>query len=118
MVFILQEAEESVTPLLIFEVCLNAGSYRGEPMGLLSIHVFLHALESFYGITIHEKCEIACDNLGALKKSKERRKKVPSGGKHADIIGECCGKSTTVCVGIVPTGMSMVIKTNAKSGWT
>ena len=68
-----------------YEVCRKAGSYRGELLGLLSIHTFLAAVEGFYGITCHSNCTIACDNLGALNKAKSRRKKIPAGAKHADI---------------------------------
>eukprot|EP00956_Cyclotella_meneghiniana_P022163 scaffold41439_cov51-Cyclotella_meneghiniana.AAC.1 len=65
----------------------GAGSYRGELLGLLAIHVFLSRLESFYGfIDGGHRAQIACDNLSGLFKSKERRKKIPPGSKNADIL--------------------------------
>lgn len=67
------------------EVSRGAGSYRGELLGLLSIHLFLAAIESYFDITCHSNNTIACDNLGALNKAKSKRKKIPSGSKHGDI---------------------------------
>ena len=64
----------------------GAGSYRGELLGLLAIHVFLSRLESFYGFEGGHSAQIACDNLSGLFKSKERRKKIPPGSKNADIL--------------------------------
>lgn len=63
-----------------------AGSYRGELLGLLAIHVFLLAITEFYDLRNSSLGTIACDNLGGLNKSKERRRKVPSNHKHADIL--------------------------------
>jgi hypothetical protein len=63
-----------------------AGSYRGELLGLLAIHVFLLAITEFYDLQLPSLGTIACDNLGGLNKSKERRRKVPSNHKHADIL--------------------------------
>ena len=68
-----------------YEVTKKAGSYRGELMGLASIHVFIAAIEEYYSIAISEDSTIACDNLGALQRSQERRKKVPTSAKHSDI---------------------------------
>jgi hypothetical protein len=68
------------------EVNAAAGSYRGELLGLLAIHVFVLAVCEFYGCNEGPKGLVACDNLGGLNKSKERRKKIPSGAKHADIL--------------------------------
>jgi hypothetical protein len=63
-----------------------AGSYRGELLGLLAIHLFLLAITEFYDFQLPSLGIIACDNLGGLNKSKERRRKVPSNHKHADIL--------------------------------
>ena len=67
------------------ETTAKAGSYRGELLGLTSIHIFLNAIEEYFGVTCHDDCVIACDNIGALQRCQERRKKVPSGAKHGDI---------------------------------
>eukprot|EP00956_Cyclotella_meneghiniana_P027633 scaffold62402_cov42-Cyclotella_meneghiniana.AAC.1 len=64
----------------------GAGSYRGELLGLLAIHVFLSRLEDFYGFEGGHSAQIACDNLSGLFKSKEKRKKIPPGSKNADIL--------------------------------
>eukprot|EP00956_Cyclotella_meneghiniana_P007581 scaffold10213_cov100-Cyclotella_meneghiniana.AAC.2 len=71
---------------LFYYVGEGAGSYRGELLGLLAIHVFLSRLESFYGFEGGHSAQIACDNLSGLFKSKERRKKIPPGSKNADIL--------------------------------
>jgi hypothetical protein len=68
------------------EVNAAAGSYRGELLGLLVIHVFVLTVCEFYGCNEGSRGLVACDNLGGLNKSKERRKKIPSGAKHADIL--------------------------------
>ena len=69
-----------------FEQNAQAGSYRGELLGLLAMHVLILAVEKFYGLTSGPRGLVACDNLGGLNKSKERRKKIPSSAKHADIL--------------------------------
>jgi hypothetical protein len=68
------------------ETSKHAGSYRGELLGLLAIHVFLLAITDFYDLQTTSLGTIACDNLGGLNKSKERRRKVPINHKHADIL--------------------------------
>lgn len=70
----------------LFEQNATAGSYRGELLGLLAIHVFVLGIETFYGLEVDSYGLVACDNLGALNKSKQRRKKISSGTKHADIL--------------------------------
>ena len=77
------------SPLLegsFYDICNKARSYRGELLGLLALHVFTRKLESFYGFEEGHKAVIACDNLGGLNKSKERRKKIPPSAKNADIL--------------------------------
>jgi hypothetical protein len=63
----------------------KAGSYRAELLGLLAIHTFLHAVESFFELPVAHRGLVVCDNLGALNKAREKRKKIPAGAKHADI---------------------------------
>ena len=69
-----------------YEWCNRAGSYRGELMGLLAVHVFIMAVEQFRDLPLGARGLVACDNLGGLKKSKERRCKIPAGAKHADVL--------------------------------
>jgi hypothetical protein len=68
-----------------FERNAKAGSYRAELLGLLAIHTFLQAVESFFDLAPAHRGLIVCDNLGALNKAREKRKKIPAGAKHADI---------------------------------
>lgn len=64
----------------------TAGSYRGELVGLLSVHLLTLAVEQFYDLPEGQRGLVACDNLGGLNKSKERRRKIPSSAKHADVL--------------------------------
>lgn len=69
-----------------YEYCVTAGSYRGELLGLIALHLLILAVEEFYALEDAPRCLVACDNLGGLNKSKQRRRKVPSSAKHADIL--------------------------------
>eukprot|EP00804_Cyclotella_cryptica_P019411 CCRYP_006610-RA/>CCRYP_006610-RA protein AED:0.67 eAED:-0.49 QI:0/0/0/0.33/1/1/3/0/407 len=69
-----------------YEWCDRAGSYRGELVGLLSVHLFVMAVEQFYDLPEGPRGLLGCDNLGGLRKSRERRRKIPSGAKHADAL--------------------------------
>lgn len=73
-----------------YEQCKQAGSYRGELLGLLAVHMFVHAVGEFYDVCPGPRGLVACDNLGGLNKSKERRKKIPPGAKHANILQYLC----------------------------
>ena len=66
------------------EYSAKAGSYRGELLGLLAIHVLLAAMEEFYNLPATYS-KICCDNQGALYKSKESRRRIPVGASQADI---------------------------------
>eukprot|EP00804_Cyclotella_cryptica_P018190 CCRYP_005947-RA/>CCRYP_005947-RA protein AED:0.64 eAED:0.42 QI:0/0/0/0.66/0.5/0.33/3/0/322 len=69
-----------------YEWCDRAGSYRGELVGLLSVHLFVMAVEQFYDLPEGPRGLLGCDNLGGLRKSRERRRKIPSGAKHAGVL--------------------------------
>lgn len=69
-----------------YEQCLQAGSYRGELCGLLAVHLLVLAVEQFYELPAGPRGLVACDNLGGLNKSKERRRKISPSTKHADIL--------------------------------
>jgi hypothetical protein len=64
-----------------YEWCGNAGSYRGELLGLLAVHLVVLAVEQFYDLLAGPCGLTTCDNLGGINKSQERRKKIPSGAK-------------------------------------
>lgn len=65
----------------------NAGSYRAELLGLYSIHLFLLAMEQTYPTTVHTKSNtISCDNLKALEKASEQRRRIPTWMKAPDIL--------------------------------
>jgi len=61
----------------------KAGSYRGELLGLLVIHILLAALEEYYKI-LPSSGKICCNNEGVLYKSKEFWRRIPVGASQAD----------------------------------
>jgi len=69
-----------------------AGSYRGELLGLLAIHTVIRAVELFFKITVASG-KVCCDNQGALYKSKQDRRRIPTGASQADIKRGLCGTS-------------------------
>lgn len=69
-----------------YKWCGNTGSYRGEQLGLLVVHLMILAVEKFYKLPAGPGGLVACDNLGGLNKSRERRKKILPGLKHVDIL--------------------------------
>jgi hypothetical protein len=61
-------------------------AYRGELLGLLAIHLILHALNKMYP-RLTGKVRIASDCLGALGRIADLpRDRLPSGIKHSDIL--------------------------------
>lgn len=64
----------------------QAGSYRAELLGLCSIHLFLLAIESTTAVTSKHPIKICCDNLKALEKASEDRRRIPSWMKCPDIL--------------------------------
>lgn len=55
-------------------------------LGLLAVHLLILAVEEFYELTAGPRGLVACDNLGGLNKSKQRRQKISPSSKHADIL--------------------------------
>ena len=68
-----------------FERSPKAGSYRGELLGLLACQTLLSALEEYFNLTTGSS-KVCCDSSSALYKSKEFRRRIPTGAKHADIL--------------------------------
>ena len=67
-----------------FEVSPNAGSYRAELLGILVIYLLVFAIEKYFGLGA-STAVIACDNQGALFKSKEYRRRIPNSASQVDI---------------------------------
>ena len=67
-----------------YERSPQAGSYRAELLGLLAVHTVILAMEDYHGLdgTVAKAC---CNNEGALFKSKETRRRIPTGASQADI---------------------------------
>lgn len=81
-----RKLKKAVFKASFHEHCHTAGSYRGELVGLMATHLLIYAVEQFYDLSDGPRGLVACDNLGGLNKSKERRKKIPAGAKHADVL--------------------------------
>ena len=52
----------------------------------MAAHVVVLVVEQFYDLPSGPRGLVACDNLGGLNKSRERRKKIQAGARHADIL--------------------------------
>ena len=55
----------------------SASNYRGELLGMLAIHLFLLAIEEYYGMP-PASSNIHCDNKGAIYTFEQKSKRVPS----------------------------------------
>jgi hypothetical protein len=73
-----------------YELCNKAGSYHGELLGLLAIHLLILAIECFYALEPGPRGLVECNNLGGLNKLKEKRCKIPSSAKHANVLRSLC----------------------------
>ena len=62
----------------------SANSYRAELLGLLAGHVLIAAACKYFDIG-SPRGELCCDCRGALHRSKELKRRVPSGSPQADI---------------------------------
>ena len=61
-----------------------ADSYRGELLGMLTIRLFLLAVEEYHN-TISGGNEVCCDNKGALFTFEKKYKRVPTGRTNIDV---------------------------------
>ena len=68
-----------------FERSHSASSYRGELLGLVAIHLLLLAMCQFYEISV-TRPKVCCDNIGALKQARNRRRRIKTGASQADIL--------------------------------
>ena len=70
---------------LFYEISENAGSYRGEQLGLCAIHHLIAALCKFCNIHDWHTTTI-CDNAGAIKMSKRNLRRIWPGCSCANIL--------------------------------
>ena len=61
----------------------SVSSYQRELLGMLAIHLFLHAIKEFYGVSSSNT--ILCDNKGALYTFERKSKRIPAGAKNNDV---------------------------------
>ena len=69
-----------------YEVSNDAGSYRGELLGLHMLHIFLHTIEQEYYKLGPCPVPLWCDNKSALTTVEHPCSKVSMGRKHANIL--------------------------------
>jgi len=62
----------------------GASSYRGKLLGMLAIHPFLHAVETFHHVT-GTGTNMYCDNKGAIYTFSKKHKRVLAGTKNNNI---------------------------------
>jgi hypothetical protein len=72
-----------------YEVSPDASAYRGKLLGLTALHLIALAIKIHFTLdgpfgTIH------CDNEHALGKARIYRCRIPSGSRHADLLGLLC----------------------------
>jgi hypothetical protein len=72
-----------------FELSLDAGSYRGELLGLVALHTLVLQLCKYYHITSASR-KIICDNKAALRKASHQRRRNWPGIAQADLFRALC----------------------------
>ena len=69
----------------VYEMSENVGSYRGEQLGLCTIHQLIAALCEFYNINDWHTT-INCDNKGVINMSKRNLGRIHPGCSCTDIL--------------------------------
>ena len=69
------------------ELSASAGNCRGELLEILAVHVFLLAVDFFYGSSTEEQRgnRVSCDNIGALYTFAKKSKRVPVSSSNTDL---------------------------------
>lgn len=62
----------------------GAGSYRGEQLGMLAIHILLLTAEEHFEIFSH--ANVCCDNLGTIHTFSRKYARISSSAKNNDIL--------------------------------
>ena len=75
--------KQKITGSLV-ESSEGASSYRGELLGMLAIHLFLHAVETLCQVT-GTGTNVFCDNKGAIYTFSKKHRRVSTGTKNNDI---------------------------------
>lgn len=63
----------------------TASAYRGELLGMVAVHALVTTTAEVYNLAL-SKGSVHCDNMGALNKAKEHRKRVKSSLRQGDLI--------------------------------
>ena len=68
-----------------YEVSEDAGSYRGEQLGMCAVHHLISAFSIFFSMQ-EWKTKVCCDNEGTIKMSRRRLVRIRSKMRCADIL--------------------------------
>jgi hypothetical protein len=68
------------------EVHPKANSYRGEILGLLALHLFSRAIQTYFGLAPGKYGTVCCDNKGAIYRASRRRRRIAPGTPNADLL--------------------------------
>jgi len=94
-----------------YEISEDAGSYRGEQLGLCAIHHLIKGLCDFYNI--HDwHPTVNCDNEGAIKMSKRNLRRIRPGCSCADILRNMRNTRKKMSANIKYPNTSMATWTN------
>ena len=61
----------------------SLSNYRGEFLGILTVHLFIYAIREYYGVTGTNN--ILCNNKGVLYTFERRSKRIPAGAKNNNV---------------------------------
>ena len=61
----------------------SLSNYRGEFLGILTVHLFIYAIREYYGVTGTNN--ILCNNKGVLYTFQRRSKRIPAGAKNNNV---------------------------------
>lgn len=65
---------------------VRAGSYRGEVLGMLAIHLFSLAIKNHFSLDSTSFGKVCCDNNGAIYRSQQWKKRIAPGVANADLL--------------------------------
>lgn len=68
-----------------YEVSASASNYRGELMGVVTLHLFLLVVEEFFHIPPCSP-DLWCDNQGAINRTKKNKHRIGTQTKHSDLL--------------------------------
>jgi hypothetical protein len=68
------------------ETHTKANSYRGEILGLLAIHLFSRAIQTFFGLAPGKYGVVCCNKKGRIYRASWRHQRIAPGTLNADLL--------------------------------